>query len=121
MAGSLRTGLAAADPASEAAVILLADQPAVSADAIRAVVAEFRTSGSPIVQARYRDGQAHPVLLGRDTWPLLDDLEGDVGARGVIAAHPELVATVEVDGPAPPDVDTWEDYEAIRRTSSSDG
>src|SRR5947209_15253863 len=36
--------------------------------------------------------RSHPVLLGRSVWPLLDDLAGDVGARDVIAAHPELRA-----------------------------
>jgi molybdenum cofactor cytidylyltransferase len=114
MAGSLRAGLAAADRASEAAVILLADQPGVSADAIRDVVTAFRRSESPFVLARYRDRSGHPIVIGRDAWPLLQELEGDVGAREVIAAHPELVVSVDVDGPVPADVDTWEDYEAVR-------
>jgi len=114
MAGSLRTGLASADRASEAAVILLADQPGVSAGAIRNVVAAFRRSGSPFVLARYRDRSGRPILIGRGVWSLLQELEGDVGAREVIAAHPELVEAVEADGPVPADVDTWEDYEAVR-------
>ena len=114
LAGSLRAGLSAADPSSEAAVILLADQPGVSAATIRKVVAAFRRTGSPIVQARYLETPGHPVLLGRDAWPLLDGLEGDVGARGVISAHPELVETVEIEDPVPRDVDTWEDYQAVR-------
>jgi CTP:molybdopterin cytidylyltransferase MocA len=114
MAGSLRAGLATADRASEAAVILLADQPGVSADAIRDVVTAFRRSESPFVLARYRDRSGHPIVIGRDAWPLLQELEGDVGAREVIAAHPELVVSVDVDGPVPADVDTWEDYEAVR-------
>jgi molybdenum cofactor cytidylyltransferase len=114
MAGSLRAGLASADSTSEAAVILLADQPGVSADAIRSVVAAFRRSGSPFVLARYRDRSGHPIVIGRDAWSLLQELEGDVGARDVIAAHPELVVSVEVDGPIPADVDTWKDYEAVR-------
>jgi molybdenum cofactor cytidylyltransferase len=114
MAGSLRAGLAAADPTSEAAVILLADQPGVSAGTVRAVVAAFRRSGSPIVLARYRDGSGHPVLLGRGVWPLLEGLQGDVGARELIASNPDLVTRVDVDEPSPPDVDTWEDYEGVR-------
>jgi molybdenum cofactor cytidylyltransferase len=114
MAGSLRIGLDAADRASEAAVILLADQPGVSADAIRSVVAAFRRSGSPFVLATYRDRSGHPIVIGKDAWSLLQQLEGDVGAREVIAAHPELVVSVEVGGPVPADVDTWEDYEAVR-------
>jgi molybdenum cofactor cytidylyltransferase len=121
MAGSLRVGLGAADPASDAVVVLLADQPGVSADTVREVVEVFRSSGSPIVQPRYRGSSAHPVLLGRQTWPLLDGLEGDVGARGVIAAHPELVTTVEIEDRVPRDVDTWEDYEALRDDRGATG
>jgi molybdenum cofactor cytidylyltransferase len=121
MAGSLRVGLAAAGPTSDAVVVLLADQPGVSADTIREVVEAFRSSGSPIVQPRYGGAPAHPVLLGRESWPLLEGLEGDIGARAVIATHPELVTTVEIEDRLPRDVDTWEDYEALRDDRGATG
>ena len=113
-AGSLRAGLAAVPADVDAAVVLLADQPHVGPEVVRKVIEEFHRSGRPIVQAQYANGAGHPVLLGRSVWPLLDDLAGDVGARDVIAAHPELRATADVGGPAPQDVDTREDYDRLR-------
>jgi CTP:molybdopterin cytidylyltransferase MocA len=113
-AGSLKAGLAALPDEADAAVILLGDQPGVESGTIRLVVGEFLRTGTPIVQARYGDGPGHPVLLGREVWPLLESLTGDRGARDVIAAHPELRTEVTVAGPAPRDVDTTEEYEGLR-------
>src|SRR5437879_5028455 len=97
-ASSLRAGLDALPEEAEAVVVLLADQPGMRVESIRRVAEEFRRTGAAIVQARYRDGPGHPVLLGRAVWPLLRGVSGDVGARDVVAAHPELRAEVEVEG-----------------------
>jgi len=112
-AGSLRVGLAALAADSEAAVILLGDQPGIAPDAVRAVVASYRRNPARIVRAVYAGGPGHPVLLSRDTWTEVAALEGDVGARDVIEVHPDWVVDVEVPGPSPPDVDTPEDYERL--------
>nr|MDP9344044.1 nucleotidyltransferase family protein [Actinomycetota bacterium] len=112
---SLQAGLEATAPDSEAAVILLADQPGVSPDTIRAVLDAFRQKGARIVRASHGSRPAHPVLLSRDTWGKVAALEGDVGAREVIAAHPDWVLDVDAAGVAPPDVDTPEDYERLLR------
>ncbi len=112
-ASSLRCGLAALAEDTDAAAVLLADQPTITAAAIDAVVAAWRDGSSPVVRARYRDGPGHPVLLARSVWPELATLEGDTGARPLLAAHPEWLAEVDVDGDAPPDVDTWADYRAL--------
>lgn len=112
-ASSLRCGLAALAEDTDAAAVLLADQPTITAAAIDAVVAVWRDGSGPVVRARYRDGPGHPVLLARSVWPELATLEGDTGARPLLAAHPEWLAEVDVDGDAPPDVDTWADYRAL--------
>ena len=111
-ASSLRAGLEACDPSSEAAVVLLADQPEVERSATEAVVARWRETRAAIVRARYRDGIGHPVLLDRRVWSELD-VEGDEGARSFIALHPELVEEVALPGPRPIDVDTPADYRAL--------
>ena len=114
MASSIRAGLAAAGDDVEAVVVLLADQPGVTAGAVRAVVAAFRRTGKPIVVTRYRDASAPPVLFARAAWRFVDELEGDVGAREVVAAHPELVATLDAGSAVPADVDTPEDLDRLR-------
>lgn len=108
---SLRTGLQAVEAGSEAAVILLGDQPWVRPDAIAAVVAAFRNGNGPVVQATYEGRPAHPTLLGRSVWAtVVEESEGDEGARAVLGRHPEWVAAAEVGGAPPEDIDTEEDY-----------
>ena len=60
---SLATGLGALS-ACEAAVVTLGDQPRLSTDAIRRVIAA-RGDGAEAVRATYGGGPGHPVLLER--------------------------------------------------------
>jgi len=109
-ASSLRTAIGAMPADAGGMVVLLGDQPTVRPEAVRAVTAAAVAGAAPIVRAGYRDGPGHPVAIARALWPRLAALEGDLGARELIRADPALAATVAVDGPAPPDVDTEEDY-----------
>lgn len=111
-ASSLRAGLAAMHRHTRAAVVLLGDQPTVRAASVRAVAEEFRRTGAPVVRARYGGRPAHPVLLARPVWEAASATTGDRGARGILGRFE--VRYVELGGSPPPDVDTWEDYEALR-------
>ena len=42
-------------------------------------------------------------------------LHGDKGVWKLMDRYGDAVADVPVPGPVPRDVDTWEDYEAVRR------
>jgi CTP:molybdopterin cytidylyltransferase MocA len=118
---SLRTGLQAVDAESEAAVILLGDQPWVRPDAIAAVVRAFREGAGPVVQASYGGRPGHPTLLGRGVWePVVAEAEGDEGARAILARHAEWVAAVEVGGTPPEDIDTEADYARLLSRMDSD-
>ena len=110
---SLRTGLRALGPDVKAAVILLGDQPGIQFDVIRRVVRVYEDTGDPVVRASYEGKLGHPVLFDRKLWSELQQVEGDRGARDLLAAHPEWVATVEVKGDPPGDVDDWDDYERV--------
>jgi molybdenum cofactor cytidylyltransferase len=112
---SLRTGLDALRPGTEAAVIALGDQPLPDPAVIRRLVAVFRTSGRPIVVPVYREGRGNPVLFAATLFDELRAVTGDQGGRGVIAGDPSRVAEVPVDTPMPADIDTPEDYQAARR------
>lgn len=108
MASSLAIGLDHADPSSEAAIVLLGDQPGITAQHVRALVDAFGARRRPIVRLAFRTGPG-PALIARELWPDLSSLEGDVGARALIAMRPELVEEVDVGGDAPVDVDVPED------------
>jgi molybdenum cofactor cytidylyltransferase len=111
---SLRTGLMAASDRSQAAVILLGDQPGIRMQAVTAVLDAWRGGGVVAVQAAYRGVPGHPVLFDRSVWPELERAEGDEGARGVLAAHPQWRTLVEVGGDPPRDIDTEDDYGRAR-------
>ena len=112
---SLRAGLRAASPRTEAAAVLLGDQPRVSAQLIDRVAAAFANCAACVVRPVYsgvggHSVPGHPVFWARRVWPDIDKLRGDQGARDLLIAHPEWLREVSVEGEAPGDVDTWEDY-----------
>jgi molybdenum cofactor cytidylyltransferase len=111
---SLVTGLRACERRSEAAVILLGDQPGIRTEAIEAVITAWHETGSPVIQASYGGRPGHPALVARAVWATLEAATGDEGARGIIASHPEWRSLIEVGGEPPEDVDTEEDYRRIR-------
>ena len=120
MAHSLRRGVEAVRDA-DAAMIALGDQPGVLPDAYRRIAARWRESGAPIVVPRYAGSSvpAHPVLFAAAIFPELLALEGDVGARSVIARDASRVVDEPVEWPAPRDVDTIEDLDALAGQRSS--
>jgi molybdenum cofactor cytidylyltransferase len=111
---SLRVGLDALRPGTDAAVVALGDQPLPDPDVIRRLVAAFRTTGRPIAVPVYRDGRGNPVLFGATLFGELRGVTGDQGGRGVITRDPARVVEVPVDMAMPADIDTPEDYEAAR-------
>jgi molybdenum cofactor cytidylyltransferase len=110
---SLRAGLDGTDPRTTAAVVLLGDQPSVPAALIDRLAGELRAAPAPILRPCYPGAAGtpgHPVFLARRVWGDLERLEGDAGARALIAARPELLREVPIEGLPPADVDTWSDY-----------
>jgi nicotine blue oxidoreductase len=106
-ASTLAAGLDALASATDAvaAVILLGDEPEVSAPVIRAVIAGWRGSGCGMARARYRDRPGHPVLLARDSWPRAVELRGETSVWNRLEAAGLPVREIPVDQLAPIDVD----------------
>ena len=93
MSASLRTGLAALDPAADAALVTLVDLPDVTADVIRRVAAAA-TGPDVLARAAYDGTPGHPVLIGRDHWAgVIATATGDQGARDYL--KPREVVLVE--------------------------
>ncbi|MBC7324845.1 MAG: putative selenium-dependent hydroxylase accessory protein YqeC [Moorella sp. (in: Bacteria)] len=108
---SLQAGLAALAPRTRAALFILADQPGVTPGVLARLVEAYTDSGKKIVVPVYQGRRGNPVLIDRDLWPQILALEGDIGAREIIRAHPVDVLEVEVDCPGIlKDIDTPADY-----------
>jgi len=110
MASSLGEGLRALASGSSAAIVLLADQPGITATHIRCLVEAYEHRSSPIVRLRFRSGPG-PALLAREVWGEAERLDGDQGARVLMDRHPEWVEDVDIGGEAPADVDEPGDLE----------
>ena len=115
VASSLQAGLAACSPTSEAAAVLLADQPTVGHALVDRVIdawlAGDREAARPVYAGRQGEVvPGHPVLLGRSLWPSVAALSGEQGARELFAADPSLLLELELEGPPPPDIDSHDDY-----------
>jgi molybdenum cofactor cytidylyltransferase len=112
---SLRAGIAALPPEAAAAVVLLGDQPFVTAAIVEQLVAEWHASRALIVAPSYVGQRGNPVLFARAVFPELLTVQGDQGARAVLAADHARVRLVAFDDPRPlADIDTPEDYERLR-------
>lgn len=111
LATSLRCGIAAAEP--DDGLVLLGDQPFVRAEAIDAVV-DAGAGPEPAARAFYAGRPGHPVLLRRELFPRVRELQGDEGARRLLEAVD--VAAVELPDPIGAlDVDTPADLERAAR------
>jgi len=119
MASSLREGLAAVNLESDAALIVLADQPLVRPETMNLIVEQYRGSDAEIVIPHYQGSRGNPVLLGRSVFAEAMALEGDVGCRSIFAQHTKGILRVDVDDPGIlADIDSREDYERLFRTQA---
>lgn len=109
-ATSVRSGLAAVREDAQGVVLLLGDQPDVSAATIAALVAGAGRHSVGV--CAYDDGLGHPLWFHRRMFETLAGLHGDKAVWKLVDAG-EDVATVRVGGTIPRDVDTWADYEAL--------
>ncbi len=117
-AASYRRGLVGLEGESlDALVVVLGDQPGLRAETVERVVTEWRKVGAPIVAVRYRDGEGHPLLFAATLFDELRALRGEKAAWKLIDRYRAGVYWVELDEPMPQDIDTWEDYEALRRVA----
>ena len=110
MASSLAVGLRALNEQSDAAVVLLADQPGIRTDHVAALVRLYGDTRAPIVRSQFRDAPG-PALFARSVWPEVEALTGDTGARVLLDAQPKRVRWVALDEDAPRDVDIPEDLD----------
>ncbi len=110
IASSIQRGLAEVPSDCDGALVMLGDMPLVSADIIDELISAFERNPEAKAVAPVRDGmRGNPVLLARALFPAVAALQGDVGARALLAAAKGDVVEVPVDSRAVSfDVDTPE-------------
>lgn len=119
---SLRLGLQGISQQAQAAIILMGDQPLVTSDTIDAIINKYAQSRAPIVAPLYQGQRGSPVLFDRSLLGELMAVQGDKGGREIIEKYKGLMASVSFESPlVGADVDTWEDYQTLRRLLEAGG
>jgi molybdenum cofactor cytidylyltransferase len=108
---SIAAALATLDPRCELIVLMLGDQPGVSADTVARLCAG--RGEAPIAVCRYDDGRGHPLAFARSMFGELAGLHGDKGVWRLLDRRAAELIEVPIRGPIPLDVDTPEDYAAV--------
>jgi molybdenum cofactor cytidylyltransferase len=98
----------------DSALIMLGDQPLITAQVIDALISAWRTSGKRIVAALYGGKRGNPTLFAASLFGELMEVTGDEGGRRILEQHGDEVEFVELgDAAASFDVDTWEAYQEV--------
>jgi molybdenum cofactor cytidylyltransferase len=113
MSGSIRLGLKKLleiDPHTNAAILMLADQPSLTGSSLQKLLAAFSAHPTSPIAARYSGQIGTPALFPSHYFPELLSLEGELGAKTLLKRHHTTVTPIDLPEAAP-DLDTPEQYE----------
>jgi molybdenum cofactor cytidylyltransferase len=114
LGSSVRAGLARIPAAADGALLMLADQPAVTADDLRRLVSAWRRQPHCIVAAQYAGTAGVPAIFPREDFAALGALRGDAGARALLQRGGDRLVRVPLQSAAI-DIDTPEDLLKLQK------
>ena len=109
---SIRAGVVRLPAACTGAMLMLADQAAVTAQDLQRLVGTWRRQPEYIAAALYAGATGVPAVFPRASFRQLAELRGDIGARMLLQRNPDRVVRVPMDSAAL-DIDTPEDLLAL--------
>jgi molybdenum cofactor cytidylyltransferase len=104
------------DEAVNQVVIMLCDQPFVTSRLIDSLLYKQQETNKKIIACTYKETIGVPVLFNRALFDELILLKGQEGAKRVLNAHPDDIATILFEKGGV-DIDTVGDYEELLRNS----
>jgi molybdenum cofactor cytidylyltransferase len=111
MLSSVQCGFKALPQETRAVLVVLGDQPKISADVINKLIDTYKSTGKGIVLPVYKKERGHPVLIDVKYGEEVENLSPEVGLRGTVYNHPEDILEVEVETPSIfQDIDDESDY-----------
>ena len=118
MASSIRIAINEVneDVSVDKAIILLCDQPFVSAELLDSMIDKQTETGKTIVACTYNGTIGVPVLFERGLFAELLLLRGNEGAKKVLKDHIPDIASIPFEQGGI-DIDTPADYEQLRRNT----
>ena len=116
---SLSAGISALPKETGNALILLGDMPFISAEMIGKMKSASQKNPGSIVVATHHGKRGNPVIWPARYFDELRSIEGDVGAKHIIAANSDQVIEVELGKAASLDLDTPEELETLEFKSET--
>ena len=101
IASSIRAGVSALKrelPNAAGVLLMLCDQPHVTAEHLRKMIEEFAAEEDAAIASLYASHRGIPAIFPRVGFPDLLALRGDRGARGLLADPERRVIEVALDG-----------------------
>jgi molybdenum cofactor cytidylyltransferase len=112
---SLKAGIAALPPDVDGAIVCLGDMPQIDAKLIDRLIGAFDPErGALVVVPTIAGKRGNPVVWSHRFFPDLAAIDGDVGARHLIAGYQEAVVEVPTGNAALVDVDTPDALDALK-------
>jgi len=98
-------------------ILLVCDQPFVSAGLLAQLINEQSKTGKKIVACRYNETIGVPALFDRSLFPQLLSVSGHQGAKKIIAQHQQQLGVVAFECGGT-DIDTLPDYEKLLKNNN---
>ncbi len=100
------------NPEVDGIIIMVCDQPYITADEISGLIREQRKTGKSIVACAYNGILGTPALFLKEIWKDLLALKGDMGAKKLIGNHEADVSVLYFEKGVL-DIDTPQDYKNL--------
>ncbi len=113
MAGSIACGVGSVASVADAVLLIMADQPLITAEHLSSLIQEWSKSVDNIIVSEYAGVQGPPVIFPAHCFDKLMQLEGDQGARALLSDPALSVKGLAFDA-ASIDIDTPEDLENLQ-------
>ncbi len=110
--GSIALAAKAVSHVADALLLLLADQPLVTAQHLRALMSHWQGADDEIVATAFAETMGPPVLFPRGAFDALGELTGDQGAKALLQNPKFDVRTVPFEDAAI-DIDTPADLQKL--------
>ena len=111
MLTSVKHGIESLQTNTEAALIVLGDQPQIESSIVQAILNRFKSSHNPIIVPSYQMKRGHPVLISRQLWKSLLMLHPPKTLRDFLNENNKLIDYLLVNNDSViQDLDTPDDY-----------
>ena len=110
--GSIALAAKAVSHVADALLLLLADQPLVTAQHLRALMSHWQGADDEIVATAFAETMGPPVLFPRGAFDALGELTGDQGAKSLLQSSRFDVRTIPFEDAAI-DIDTPADLDKL--------